>query len=249
MVKLNIITPHGGDISELYATAKSISNIEFEIRDVKICWIIVLNNGSILDLNCDFVIEGNECKILDINPVACRSTARNFAIEYLIERKKTDDELVMFLDSGDLIEIGLIASISKYTNQDLIIGAVKVSRGNLITIRKQPDLKLINYINPIYLGSVLVKLKFVRLLRFEVGRKEDWKFWTALLHFKPSILITNDLTYTYTIKTKMNHGIRKISLFRDQWQFFRRYKNYNVIHSILAMVAHYTLNFYYWVSL
>ena len=67
----------------------------------------------------------------------------------------------MFLDSGDLIEIGLIASISKYTNQDLIIGAVKVSRGNLITIRKQPDLKLINYINPIYLGSVLVKLKFV----------------------------------------------------------------------------------------
>lgn len=249
MVTAHIVTPHGGSFSELVATAKSIGRVQTSNSLVAIHWTIVLNNGASADFSelCNFT--GFEPIVLDINPIGCRSTARNHAINYLVNEKVDENGFVMFLDSGDLLEDGLISELQRYIQSDFILGLANVSTTRAVKVRKQPSLKLINYINPIYLGSVFIKLKYVKLVRFDHGRKEDWKFWIKLLQFKPNILQTDKLAYTYTIKHKIGHGYRKIKLIKDQWRFFRQFKEYGLLKSTVALIVHYALNLFFWTVL
>lgn len=249
MVALHIITPHGGSTGDILRTAESLLQLNLDPLDVQIKWIIVLNNDTSLDHDVSKKIENLGCVVLNINPIACRSTARNHGVAALSSIGATENDYVMFLDSGDMIEEQQVEDLPVMVENDCIIGAALVESNNGCHIRRQPSLKLIRIINPIYLGTGFVKYNYVKQLKFHQGRKEDWKFWIELFELNPRVIVTNKIAYRYTIKSKIDHSRRKLKLLVDQWNFFRSYLKLGIIRSAGHFVLHYTINAYRWVRL
>lgn len=248
-MKYNIITPHGGSEFELERTARSIVNVSRELKVATIVWYVVSNNGSHTEVLTDEILDNVSTVIIDINPIGCRSTARNVALERLEYNKPDDNDFVIFLDSGDTLNADLLTNIKKFQDYDLIIGRAMVSVNGKTKYRRQPSIKLIPYINPIYLGSAITKFEFLRNTRFAIGRKEDWKLWRTILDKNPSIIITQKSAYTYYVKSKLSHSKRKISLLQSQWEFFRSFEKRKFFPTIMAMLIHYCLNIYFWIRL
>lgn len=249
MVTLHIITPHGGSTEDLLRTAASLLQLRLVLQDVQIKWVIILNNNTSIDKNVHQKIDNLDGVVLDINPIACRSTARNRGVSALSNLGVEENDYVMFLDSGDMIEQQQVMELPLMVGKDCIIGAALVESDKGCHVRRQPSLNLIRIINPIYLGTGFVKYNYVKKMKFHRGRKEDWKFWIELFELKPKVIVTNKIAYRYTIKSKIDHSRRKLKLFVDQWNFFRSYLKFGIIRSAVHFMLHYTVNAYRWLRL
>ncbi|MDG1056362.1 MAG: hypothetical protein P8O83_01450 [Flavobacteriaceae bacterium] len=246
MVTLHVITPYGGLQSELAKTYRSIQALSDTLNDVKLHWIVVLNNGAEISLSLPDNQNRLMTTILNLNPTACRSKARNAGLAHLKKIGANNSDFLQFLDSGDLISGDLISEISQLTNVDMIIGEAEIISEKRCWRRKQPSLRLMRIINTIYLGTVLIKLGIAGKVAFQSGRKEDWKYWIEILRLKPSYKFSAKLAYSYTIKSKVNHGMRKFKLLSDQYKFFRNYLNDSRFMSSIKLILHYTINLYLW---
>ena len=241
MVKLAIITPHGGDNECLQGTISSIHRLPMD--GVTIEHIIVANNGSVFSS-----INSNSPKSIvttyfDINPVSSRAEARNTALNYL--EAYDFDGYVYFLDSGDLVMPELLDAIYDNDDSQALWGNALIldDTGERHKLRLSAKLKRV--VNPFYLGAVLVKFEVVKSKRFKSGRKEDWKFWLEVFHRSDPKMV-DQIFYNYVIESRTMHLNRKIILFKDQWVFFRQYLGHNMVISLAKFILHYSINIIVW---
>lgn len=239
MVNIAIITPHGGQESDLERTLSSVASCAIS----SILHLVIINNNA----KCSrrIVLEGMT-EFLDINPIACRAAARNAALDYLV--KVQFQGYVLFLDSGDTLHRDIKNLLKLKLNADAYWGNVIIKSKDKTYLKYKLPQYLLSYVNVFYLGSVLIKFELIKHKFFEAGRKEDWKYWTVVLN-EADITNSNEIFYTYEIHTKKNHYKRKMKLYRDQWQFFRRFKKFSFFHSVFAIIFHYCINFYVWAFL
>jgi hypothetical protein len=241
MVKLAIITPHGGDNECLQRTLSSVRCLRTEGFFIE--HIIVANNGSAFSCTNSNASISIQSTCLDINPVSSRAEARNTALNYL--EAHGFDGYVHFLDSGDLIMPELLDALHEnHASQALWGNALILDEiGERHKLRLPAKLKLV--VNPFYLGAVLVRFDTIKSVRFRAGRKEDWKFWLEAFE-RSNPTRVDQIFYKYVIKSRTSHLNRKVILFKDQWSFFRSYLGHNVLTSLLKLILHYLINTVVW---
>lgn len=238
MVKLAIITPHGGNTADIASTMSSVASVS----NVDLVHIIILNNGS----NIGMVGHSDTTVILDVNPVACRSSARNYGLDYLRQNKFSG--YVIFLDSGDLLHPSISNVLCDTDAKEVIWGDVLIRSDNADFIKvKLPEI-FRKFVNIYYLGSILVHSSLISEHRFSPGRKEDWKFWDTVIPHN-GVQKSDQLFSIYTIKSRINHFKRKSALLNDQWNFFRQHRRYNWVESAICISLHYSINVFVWIFL
>lgn len=224
-----IITPSGDGFS-WRETYKSICASDLiDIFDV--VWIIVHNASSryLGLLNPKFKIVE-----ITLTDVACRSAARNAGLDF----NKNNDGFLMFLDSGDLLNKCVeLRDIQFFDDRLYSCEAEIASIAKTVRYKNNYPIKFLR--NPFYLGSVILPNKLGNSKRFHPGKKEDWKYWLEILQENPVVETVDIPVYTYTIKTKFNHIGRKSKLIKEQFLFYFRFLNFNLMTSISYTLGHY----------
>lgn len=252
MVTINVITPMGGSSKELLETYGSLvscsNNFKFHAT---INWFVVFNNNVYYDqIGEKFSTEKFSINILDINPQASRSAARNAALS---EIKKTRElSWVVFLDAGDLLCADLFKNCVMKNEIKLNIlhfGYSKIENiNNTVYLRRHIPLAFKHIINPFYLGSAFVSSDLAISEIFPEGTKEDWKYWIKILRRRPSINFHKAVAYVYRIESNVTHIKRKAKLFREQMLFFNQFLGYSIFISCMLLVLHCLLLVVIWLT-
>ena len=243
--KIRIIMPCGGAISDVDLTMESVVEVAKALDYLEFIVYRVFNNG--LSPSCCRSIENDDVKFfdLDINPVASVALARNRAldeIETQLDPTSVEHDFIIFLDSGDLLLDGLVREIPFYFPQaDLLVGSTIVSTTKNEYKRRNVPLFLKHVVNPIYLGSAIIKTVPAISQRFVDGRREDWKFWLQVVSGELTISRASACNYVYKVKSRGNHLHRKRKLLRHQFSFYRNYLGFSFLSSCGLLFSHYFL--------
>jgi hypothetical protein len=191
---------------------------------------------------------------LDINPISSVSKARNEGCNYIKSKLKflipCNESYLTFLDAGDTLSSSMITkTLSNKDDYDLILGLANIQSSKATYIRPRIPLRLKYIINPIFLGSALIKVELAVKHVFHDGRREDWKYWLDLLSTNPSINFIHEIHYDYFIQNKYSHFKRKISLFPNMVSFYRNFLKFNFFKSSLYLIAHYSVHLILWLVL
>ena len=128
----------------------------------------------------------------------------------------------------------------------MFVGGTVVSSGAAKYKRGNAPLFLKHVVNPIYLGSAVIKTSVAVSQRFIDGRQEDWKFWLGILANKVKIQRSSECNYVYTVKSRSDHVRRKSHLLSHQFAFYRDHLRFGLSHSFLLMFCHYVLVCFMW---
>ena len=244
---LNLISPCGGNYDDVMVTVKSVLAVSSQLDNILFKHYLCYNNNlkpynsPLSDRNNYEVIE------LDINPIQSRSSARN---EGLAQLKGSNDSFVMFLDAGDLLEMDALAEIPEkvrlpISDNTLFACSSNIEGENILGTRKpKPNLKY--FINPFYLGSVIMPSQLAIQVSFQEGKKEDWKYWIDILKKEPKIIFIDAPNYTYKIKNKKEHFYKKSKLIIRQYLFFSKYLNMSIQKAAFHCLIHYIIVFCFW---
>jgi hypothetical protein len=244
-----VVTPHGGTEDELRRTAASVEAVATaQARaDVHFVHLVVLNNGSGAAGVAAVDQVRLERRILDINPVASRAAARNHALDQI-----DTPGFMLLLDAGDELLTGVLDCCrlaAEVGPSGLVVrGRSLVRSGDMLVERGNRPPWLARYVNPFLLSSVLVSTDLVASVRFEEGRKEDWKFWLAVLARRPQRIDSPALVYVYVVKSGADHFRRKLRLVTDQVQFFRDHLGMSWPEVLLACTAYFLVSGWFWLS-
>jgi len=243
-MNLYIITPAGGPQLEVFKTCESIQAVAKELPKIHITHYVIFNNScSECDLT-EYQEENLDIISLSINPKGCRSTARNLGLEQI---KSLPSGLVNFLDAGDLLSSSALKNIQHKNFKNTLFSCTALIKSQKKTYIREPvSAKFINLINPFYIGAVYLDSEIAKKVKFHTGRKEDWKYWIECIQKKIEIKQVKKQAYIYTIYSKANHAKRKIKLYKEQYEFFRRFLKFSKYQTILALITHYTLQVYLW---
>ena len=119
-IEINVITPVG-TIDGLYDTMSSVSNVANLIK-INFNHILILNNNTDPTI-CFKKTKNYKYIIININPVASRSTARNVG---LISMDSKPYSFTIFIDAGDTLLESAIIKLSKLQ--------IKVHMGNYMIV-------------------------------------------------------------------------------------------------------------------
>jgi glycosyltransferase involved in cell wall biosynthesis len=248
-VFFRIVTPCGGDLSDVEVTLTSVERVLELLPTIDICVYRVFNNGmlaptsQIRDWSFSLVD-------IDINPAASPALARNAALDYISHERiecLSDDDYLVFLDAGDILLPNLLSEVSeRRASGDIIVGAslIRSQRRDFPSLRLPLYFKYV--VNPIYLGSAISRTHLVLMERFIEGRKEDWKFWLALLKKEPRVTKHKALNYVYTIVGRGNHARRKSKLVDKQYAFYREHLRLSIVASLILLFCHYLTHALLW---
>ena len=244
-MNIYVITPCGGSIEDLDLTINRLKKISMQVKYLNFIHIVVLNNGVISNKLRSQSIGNYRLIVKDINPIASRAKARNFALTQISNKC---EGYVCFLDSGDYFVSNAFENFSDLVDVSIDLYSFDsiVKGKDICSIRKPLSLKLINFVNPFYLGSILLSTKIACRLEFKEGRKEDWKYWKEVVLRKPSIKRVRKILYVYTVKSLANHISRKSHLVKDQYLFFRQYLGYPIYESMFRLSIHYLILSFMW---
>lgn len=244
---LNLISPCGGSYDDVMITVKSVLAVSSQLDNILFKHYLCYNNNlkpynsPLSDRNNYEVIE------LDINPIQSRSFARN---QCLAQLKGSNNSFVMFLDAGDLLEMDALAEILEKVrlpvSDNLLFACYANIQGEKIVGTRKPKPNLKYFINPFYLGSVIMPDQLAIQAFFQEGKKEDWKYWIDILEKEPEIILVDAPNYTYKINNKKEHFYKKIRLIIKQYLFFRNYLNMSVIKATFYCLIHYIIVFWFW---
>ena len=244
---LNLISPCGGSYDDILLTFKSVFNVSSTLPNILFKHYLCYNNNLKPYGFQSYYQVNYEVNELDINPVKSRSSARN---ECLAQLRESNNSFVMFLDAGDLLEMDALSEIVENTNSfvssEILFACHANIQGEKIVGIRKPKPKLKYFINPFYLGSVILATKLAIKSSFQEGRKEDWKYWLDILEYQPDIFFVEKTNYTYIVKSKSDHFQRKSKLILDQYFFFKNYLNMSVTKSLFHCFLFYTLVSLFW---
>lgn len=251
---VRIIMPCGGSSRDVIDTLNSINDVSQRFPDLGFKVYKVFNNG----LTSRIEDQSNSWHFnmfdIDINPVASAALARNAALDFISSNHKVSpinsNDYVIFLDAGDLLLPDMIDRVVTrgLKDYDLIIGSAIIKTENKSFERLRVPIFLRYVMNPIYLGSSIARTALALSERFEDGRKEDWKFWLAILDKNPKFTHLRAKNFIYTIKNRSDHSIRKGKLIKHQFRFYRQHLNFNYFLSCFMLLSHYiTLVVVWWI--
>lgn len=240
MVKIAFICAAGSTETELIETIQSFEYLVYQNScAVQLSMIVILNNGSVLGRE----VDPHHVSIIDINPKANRSIARNIGIEEAI---KQNTDYIIFIDAGDYVHPNINEVFDRLdeSSVDLIVGNSLVNAEDIQFIKQPRSIYLKNIVNPFYLGSVLVHRKIYQNVRFGPFPKEDWRFWIDCLAIAENVSYNTKLYYQYNIHNVNNHILRKSKLIFGQFKFFR--ERHSIFSSAVLMTLHYLYLIIHW---
>ena len=239
---IRIVTPCGGSPADVDITLESVERVVNQLPELAVRLYRVFNNGLPAS-DAQSEKWSFDLVDLDINPAASTALARNAALDYISEESfgsAVDADYLLFLDAGDTLLPDLLNEvIVGRVSGDIIIGSslIRSQRGEFRSIRLPLYFKHI--INPIYLGSAVTRTQLALTQRFVDGRKEDWKYWLALLGNEPRITKHHSLNYAYTIAGLGDHALRKSAIIDKQYAFYRDHLQFSAVKSVMMLCFHY----------
>jgi hypothetical protein len=252
---VNIITPVGST-NGLQKTIRSVQEVSSKLNKIKFNHILVLNN-NIIELND---IDSKEYKnlnlqILDINPIASRSAARNYAIKSI--ENYDDNSFVIFLDAGDLLLSEALEKIQKKYYYELKNNSLFINNSYLQLNSKKKlthiplyPLRLRRIVNPFLLGGIILSTNLSKKSSFYEGRKEDWIYWNDIIDLNPQIYREKEFNYIYNIENQRSHyknkyksilSLRDILINKLKWGSWESYFIF-ILHFLLITIRWIYLN-------
>ena len=242
-VKINIVTP-AGSLEGLEETILSVRRASKFLNKYSFNHKIIFNNNVkpkiISRTTGNYTLE-----IIDINPVASRSAARNKGINLINENKNS---FVIFLDVGDELLKDAIEHIQTLSNDDnnkdvMIIcnSYIKFSEKlKLISVPLFPIyLKFI--VNPFMIGGVIINTSLAKKNLFYEGKKEDWVYWNKILIMNPKLKFTKKYNYIYNVTHLPKHYKNKLdSIMKLRKILVEQYK-WSRINSYIIFLIHFLL--------
>lgn len=245
---LHVVVPCGGSEDEVLKTVASIHQVAKVLPGIDVTTHLIYNNGlSPISLQgfCGLkVIQHN------INPTASRAKARNVALSQI---DGGSEPFVVFIDSGDeliqdaLLQISNLSENRKLNDLYICESAIRMEVG--VCKRRNRGLRWLPLINPLYLGSVIVRASAIpESVRFREGRKEDWKFWYELFQSRETLAVKwiDAINYNYHVQSSTNHALRKSKLIANQFNFFREFLGNSFVVSLIKTVLHYSILSFQW---
>lgn len=235
--------PCGGAPADVDETSKSIVDVAAQIDHYEFIVYRIFNNGLLPSSCCRKINCGVQFFDFDINPVASAALARNCALDEIerhVEQDSVDHDFIIFLDSGDLLLDELINEMVLYfPKAELLLGRTIVSTKNAEYKRRNVPLFLKYIVNPIYLGSAIIKTSLAISQRFVDGRREDWKFWLRVVSGEVTMRRSNACNYVYKVESRGNHLHRKRKLLSHQFSFYRNHLGFSFLSSCGLLFSHY----------
>jgi hypothetical protein len=240
-----VVMPCGGALKDVSASLESVNSVAVCIPNSRFIVYRTFNNGLKPPIGREPSYDRLEIQDFDINPERSAALARNRVLD---EISKLSGETIghfkdytVFLDSGDLLLPDLITQVvsGEFQGHDVIVGSAVIKAQDHSYERIRVPLLFRHIMNPIYLGSALVRTSIVISERFVIGRKEDWKFWLAILNQNPMLCHSNSKNYIYSIRDRRNHMMRKGRLVRHQFHFYRYHLRFGLVKSLLMLLLHY----------
>lgn len=209
-ININIITPVG-NLEDLNETIESINEVSKKLIDYNIRLFLILNNNINYSLDEKITLSKNlKVDINNINPIASRSKARNYALNKI--DATAENSFTIFLDSGDKLLHGAINDLKKFKkeltqNNFFLISQSYIQLRNMNIMKKIPlfPIFLRKIVNPFLLGGIILKSSLAKKVRFYEGKKEDWVYWNKILDLKPSIYKSNNFNYIYKVNDTSKH--------------------------------------------
>jgi|TARA_B110000483_G_C18206516_1_gene547974 hypothetical protein len=209
-ININIITPVG-NLEDLDETIESINEVSKKLIDYNIRLFLILNNNINYSLDEKITLSKNlKVDINNINPIASRSKARNYALNKI--DATAENSFTIFLDSGDKLLHGAINDLKKFKkeltqNNFFLISQSYIQLRNMNIMKKIPlfPIFLRKIVNPFLLGGIILKSSLAKKVRFYEGKKEDWVYWNKILDLKPSIYKSNNFNYIYKVNDTSKH--------------------------------------------
>ena len=209
-ININIITPVG-NLEDLDETIESINEVSKKLIDYNIRLFLILNNNINYSLDEKIILSQNlKVDINNINPIASRSKARNYALNKI--DATAQNSFTIFLDSGDKLLHGAINDLKKFKkeliqNNFFLISQSYIQLRNMNIMKKIPlfPIFLRKIVNPFLLGGIILKSSLAKKVRFYEGKKEDWVYWNKILDLKPSIYKSNNFNYIYKVNDTSKH--------------------------------------------
>ena len=209
-ININIITPVG-NLEDLDETIESINEVSKKLIDYNIRLFLILNNNINYSLDEKITLSKNlKVDINNINPIASRSKARNYALNII--DATAENSFTIFLDSGDKLLHGAINDLKKFKkeltqNNFFLISQSYIQLRNMNIMKKIPlfPIFLRKIVNPFLLGGIILKSSLAKKVRFYEGKKEDWVYWNKILDLKPSIYKSNNFNYIYKVNDTSKH--------------------------------------------
>ena len=249
-IEINVITPVG-TIDGLYDTMSSVSNVANLIK-INFNHILILNNNTDPTI-CFKKTKNYKYIIININPVASRSTARNVG---LISMDSKPYSFTIFIDAGDTLLESAIIKLSKlqikvHMGNYMIVAQTYINFSEKLKKIKVPLFPIImrNIVNPFMLGSIILPTKLAKKVKFYEGKKEDWVYWKEILDLKPKIFHINEVNYIYNVNNISSHYNKKIlSLIQLRNILIKKFK-WGKTSSLLIFVVHFFLISCRWILL
>ena len=244
---LNIITPIGS-LDGLDQTINSVKKVSSKIKSLKFNHILVLNNSveySILDsVNQSTNLITN---IININPIASRSKARNAALRQ-INIITGVSSFVIFLDAGDKLLDKAIKNITNLetkleSNNRLFVNQSYIELNNKAKLSKIPlfPISFRKIVNPFLLGGIILSSELAKKIEFYEGKKEDWVYWNSILDLQPEIHKTNNFNYIYKIDNTTKHYKNKYHSIKELRKILVNHLKWSGILSYLVFILHFIL--------
>ena len=151
-ININIITPVG-NLEDLDETIESINEVSKKLIDYNIRLFLILNNNINYSLDEKIILSQNlKVDINNINPIASRSKARNYALNKI--DATAQNSFTIFLDSGDKLLHGAINDLKKFKKELIQNNFFLISQSYLVfhgTIHHQPQYSVLNYFSALWL--------------------------------------------------------------------------------------------------
>jgi len=254
-ININIVTPVGS-LEDLEETIVSVNNSSLKLDEFNIRLILILNNNTHYSPDNNTSLSENlKLDIYDINPIASRSQARNYALSKI--DINAENSFTIFLDSGDKLLHEAINDLKNFSNNlsqnnFFLITQSYIQLENMKIFKKVPLFPIYfrKIVNPFLLGGVILKSSLAKEIKFYEGRKEDWVYWNKILDLKPSINTSNKFNYIYKVndtskhyknKYKSNMELRNVLVNQLNWSRLASIPIF-IIHSILITLRWLYLN-------
>lgn len=237
---LSIVTPVGGIAEDARTTQASIALAALRNPEIYFEHIFVLNNGSeFVPRKCN--LTNLNLHVIDINPIANRSTARDTGTASTSIRSN----YTLYLDAGDILLPKALTELPRSAKDAHVFDSI-IKTEKKYFMRRVRSEALISVVNPFYIGATWVPTKLARVYKFEDGRKEDWKHWVKMRRNGVKFIRHAQINYVYTIKSRGSHAARKSRLLQDQVKFFRDFLDMSFVKAAAATILHYFFQVVWW---
>jgi len=248
---VNIITPVGS-LYGLEDTLTSVKKVQSNLNKVSLNHILVLNNSISLSKIREYEVnDPNNYSLIDINPAASRSTARNVGLQSICEIK--NNSFVIFLDVGDELLYDAIHCLISHGENKKTKNAFFVcnsfvrfnQNSKLVRVPLYP-INLRYIVNPFMIGGIILQSNLAKKVKFYEGKKEDWVYWNSILDLEPEILYLKNFNYIYNINNISEHYIKKIASIFQLRNVLTKQFNWGYLSSFPISGVHFIFIFFRW---